>query len=231
MSSEILKRDQNHVTVLGGITDDADQDVEMLRVDPISKRLLIKASFSGAGVSSLNGLTGDVILAAGSNVTITPTGNTLTIASSGGGSGSPGGLNTQIQYNNSGSFGGITGATTDGSIVSLSGAHLLNPTINGAGVGLATLVYPNTASNATITVPATTGTLALTSQLTVFIDNEVVSGSGTTFTLANTPIVGSEHVFGQGQRLYPTTDYTISGAVITTVQSWNTGMILSDYRK
>lgn len=74
--------------------------------------------------------------------------------------GTPGGLNTQLQYNNAGSFGGITGAVSDGTAVSLTGAHLLNPTINGAGVGLATLAYPNTASSATITFPIVTGTLA-----------------------------------------------------------------------
>lgn len=39
------------------------------------------------GVSSLNTLTGDVVLAAGTNITITPSGNTLTIAASGGGGG------------------------------------------------------------------------------------------------------------------------------------------------
>jgi hypothetical protein len=39
----------------------------------------------GTGVQSLNNLTGAVNLAAGSNVTITPSGNTLTIASSGSG--------------------------------------------------------------------------------------------------------------------------------------------------
>lgn len=38
----------------------------------------------GSSVTSLNGLTGNVTLAAGSNITITPTGNTLTIASTGG---------------------------------------------------------------------------------------------------------------------------------------------------
>jgi hypothetical protein len=38
-----------------------------------------------AGVSSLNGLIGALTLAAGSNVTITPSGNTLTIAATGGG--------------------------------------------------------------------------------------------------------------------------------------------------
>lgn len=43
-------------------------------------------SGGGGGVTSLNGLTGDITLAAGANITITPSGNTLTIA------GSPGGV-------------------------------------------------------------------------------------------------------------------------------------------
>ncbi len=63
-----------------------------------------------------------------------------------------------------------------------------------------------------------------------FTDNEVVSGSGTTFTLAATPTTGSVHLFGQGQRLIPTTDFTIAGAVITTVNSWAAGTVLADYR-
>lgn len=69
---------------------------------------------SGSGVSSLNSQTGALNLLAGANITITPGSGTLTIASTGGGSGSPGGLNHQIQYNNAGSFGGDTGVT-DGS--------------------------------------------------------------------------------------------------------------------
>ena len=44
MSNEILKRDQNFVTVLAGVTNDADQDITMLRVDPITKRLLVGVS-------------------------------------------------------------------------------------------------------------------------------------------------------------------------------------------
>lgn len=68
---------------------------------------------------------------------------------------------------------------------------------------------------------------------TNFVDNEIVSGSGTTFTLANTPIVGSQHVYANGQRLTPGVgnDYTISGAVITTVGSYSAGSVLADYRK
>ena len=63
-----------------------------------------------------------------------------------------------------------------------------------------------------------------------FVENEIVSGSATTFTLAHTPIVGSQAIYAQGQRLVPTTDYTISGAVITTVSSWVPGNLLADYQ-
>lgn len=79
MSDEILRRDQNFVTVLGGVTNDSDLDVKMLRVDPITKRLLVSASISGGFVSSINGLTGAVTLAQGTNITLTTVGNTITI--------------------------------------------------------------------------------------------------------------------------------------------------------
>jgi hypothetical protein len=57
------------------------------------------------GVLSLNGLTGPLNLVAGANITITPSGSNITIASTGGG-GSPGGSNNQFQFNNSGAFAG-----------------------------------------------------------------------------------------------------------------------------
>jgi len=62
------------------------------------------------------------------------------------------------------------------------------------------------------------------------IDNEIVSGSGTTFTLANTPIPSSVKVYALGQRLKLTTDYSLVGRVITTVNSWGSGEITTDYR-
>jgi len=67
---------------------------------------------------------------------------------------------------------------------------------------------------------------------TNFADNEVVSGSGTTFTLANTPTAGSQHVYASGIRLTPGigNDYTISGAVLTLANSYSAGQILADYR-
>lgn len=65
-----------------------------------------------------------------------------------------------------------------------------------------------------------------------FVDNEVVSGSGTSWTLAHTPTSGSQHIYANGQRLTPGAglDYTISGATITTALSWSAGALLADYR-
>lgn len=73
MADEILKRDQNFVTVLAGVTNDSDQDITMLRVDPITKRLLVSASATGIGtvtdvsVVTANGFAGTV-----ANPTTTP---------------------------------------------------------------------------------------------------------------------------------------------------------------
>lgn len=47
---EVIKRDQNFVTVLAGVTNDSDRDVTMLRVDPITKRLLVKAIGGGGSI-------------------------------------------------------------------------------------------------------------------------------------------------------------------------------------
>lgn len=59
--------------------------------------------------------------------------------------------------------------------------------------------------------------------------NEVVDGSGTSWTLAHTPATGTLRVYANGQRLTETTDYSISGTTITTVLSWSLGTILVDY--
>jgi hypothetical protein len=60
-----------------------------------------------------------------------------TWATPSGGSGSPGGSTTQIQYNNSGAFGGISGFTTDGTRVTASttiGVGGATPSTSGAGI-------------------------------------------------------------------------------------------------
>jgi hypothetical protein len=75
-----------------------------------------------------------------------------------GGGGTPGGSNTQLQFNNAGSFGGIAGATTNGTVVtfatndlSLAGATSGNTLLNAtAAAGAGTVA----------TFPANTGIVA-----------------------------------------------------------------------
>lgn len=58
---------------------------------------------------------------------------------------------------------------------------------------------------------------------------EVVSGTGTSWTLVHSADSGTLRLYANGQRLAVTTDYTISGASITTLQSWSSGTLLADY--
>lgn len=52
MANEIAKRDQNNVPVIVGITDDASQETRMLRVDPVTGRLLVTGNGGGSGDGS-----------------------------------------------------------------------------------------------------------------------------------------------------------------------------------
>lgn len=58
---------------------------------------------------------------------------------------------------------------------------------------------------------------------------EVVSGSGTTWTLANVP-TGTISLAANGQTLLLTEDYTIVGDTITTVSSWSAGTVIASYQ-
>lgn len=59
----------------------------------------------------------------GSAVTVTDdAGNNATVVTITGGGGTPGGSDTQVQYNNAGAFAGISGATTNGTILNVTTA-------------------------------------------------------------------------------------------------------------
>lgn len=61
------------------------------------------------------------------------------------------------------------------------------------------------------------------------IFGEIVSGGTNTFTLAHTPS-GTISLAANGQVLTLGTDYTILGAVITTLSPWSTGTVIADYK-
>jgi len=60
-----------------------------------------------------------------------------------------------------------------------------------------------------------------------------VSGGGTSWALEFTPIDGSVRLYGAGPRLTPGVgnDYQITGADITTANSYAAGALIADYRK
>jgi hypothetical protein len=71
-------------------------------------------------------------------------------AASGGGGGSPGGSTTQVQYNNAGAFGGISGFTTDGTRVTASttiGVGGATPSTSGSGITFPATQSPSTDAN------------------------------------------------------------------------------------
>lgn len=98
--------------------------------------------------------------------------------------------------------------------------------IRGSQIRAGTITNTQVAANAEIALSKIAGGVALDNRVTdlesdAFVTREVPSGSinGTnvTFTLANTPVAGSEQVFLNGllQDPGPGNSYTISGAVIT----------------
>jgi hypothetical protein len=59
---------------------------------------------------------------------------------------------------------------------------------------------------------------------------EQVAGSGTSFTLANVPVVGTLQLFNGATALWPTIDYSITGAVITMNYPVAAGNLWADYQ-
>jgi len=74
-------------------------------------------------------------LVAGTNVTLTDNGTGSVTIDATGGSGSPGGSTTQLQYNNAGAFGGISGATTNGTAVTYTTGNLIGADVKASGSG------------------------------------------------------------------------------------------------
>lgn len=63
----------------------------------------------------------------------------------------------------------------------------------------------------------------------IVVYNEVVNGDVQTFTLLHTPVAGTLRVYARGQRILPTTDFTLTGAIITTTDTFTIGDLYADY--
>ena len=120
----------------------------------------------------------------------------------GGGGGSPGGSNTQLQYNNAGSFGGITGATTNGTSVTLTSPTFITPALGTPASGVATNL---TGTAAGLTAGAVTG-------------GAIQPLSGTSATVSGMTAgaaVSDTDLFYSGQSS-GTTDRKVTGAQVKT---------------
>ena len=70
--------------------------------------------------------------------------------------------------------------------------------------------------------------IAATGSGHTFVYNEVLGGSGTAFTFATAPIAGLYTIYGRGQKLIPTTDYSVVGTAVTTTGTWAAGDLIAD---
>ena len=119
----------------------------------------------------------------------------------GGGGGSPGGSTGQTQWNNAGSFGGISGLTTNGTIVTaLSGDFKFAGSTSGT-----TILEASATASGTLKLPAATDTLvgrATTDTLTnksgaisMWTDDSGYITASTSDTLTNKNLTDASNVF------------------------------------
>lgn len=210
--ADIISRDQNHVTTLAGVTDDANLAVTMLRVDPVTKRLLVSATGSGSGsvtsvsVVTANGLSGTVATPTTTPaITLNISGLDASKIADGSVSstefqyldGVTSSIQTQINSKGTGTVTSVSVATANG----FSGT-VANATTTPAITIIAGVINPTTVNG--LTISSTTGTLTITNAKTLSVSDSI--------TLANASIV-----FANGKTLGVSNSVTIAGTDSTVM--------------
>jgi hypothetical protein len=219
----------------------------LVGIDPIVAYnfVLIDNNSAGSGVTSLNTLTGALTLAAGSNITITPSGHTLTIASTGGGgsgtvtSFSAGNLSPvfttsvatatttpalTFALTNAG------GGTVFGNSATSSGApaYTATPQLGIPGTstgtialasstasGLYTITAPANAATPTLTLPTGTGTFAVTASAPIVLNATTGALTAPTAVTSASSLTSNAVVLGGGGQAVSTQTFLTTDGAAT----------------
>lgn len=155
----------------------------------------------------------------------------FTIAGGSGGSGTPGGSTTQVQYNNAGAFAGISGATSNGTALRATSPIIITPTIMVAN--------NSTADSILVTEDGVTGSQLMATVSALAVADSLASGryiptlAGITNIASVTPVlisytkVGSEiEVTGVATCTVTTGSGTFSRLSITLPPSFTSNFTL-----
>lgn len=163
----------------------------------------------------------NLVLSGGTQIpAASPTGLFLkddgTYATPAGGSGAPGGSNTQVQYNNATAFGGITNATTDGTTMTLTSPKIVtNIKDTNANVLLGITATVSAVNDLTIANSATStigGTIG-------------AEGTGTNLNIQVTPKGAGNLVLTSGIMIVPDTGYMSSTGISGTCFPFGTSYL------
>jgi hypothetical protein len=179
---------------------------------PTNGQLLIG---NGSGFS-LAGLT------AGSNITITNSSGGITIAAAGG---APGGSNTQIQFNNSSSFGGSANFTWDGTNVQIGATGALRFADTDSSNYVAFKAAGTVASNITWTLPSADGSSGqfLSTDGSGTLSWATASGGGSGVIAENQQTISSNYTITSsynGSSVGPVTINTGISVTVGSDQRW-----------
>lgn len=133
----------------------------------------------------------------------------------GGGGGSPGGTNTQIQYNNAGSFGGVSGVISNGTSMQFADGDLL---LENAAVTGGASIHASTATGHTdFTLPTTSDTLAGIAA-TQTLTGKTISGASNTFSnIGNGSLTNSSVTIGTTSITLGTSSTSLAGLTSITI--------------